>query len=90
MSQYLIVRLSLDNHNGRYLTNYDSFRYKAELQGGEEFVVFETYAAARKMAEKLNNDCIKAAKDFKDSLGKKGDGLQICSSYTFFPSRKKV
>lgn len=84
MKKYLIQRCMHRNSNARFLTTFDSFRYKAELQGGEYFVVFADYNEAQKVAQKLLEKARKHADDFKKSLGKKADGVVIHNGYYYY------
>lgn len=79
--KYLIVRESGD-HNKRYLTNFGSFRYKSELQGGEEFVA-APHGDAVYLSDKLQNEARQSAKDFKKSLGRAARHYVIYSDFLF-------
>ena len=83
MKKYLIQRRRHRNSNARFLTTFDSFRYKAELQGGEYFVVFTDYNEAQKVAQKLLENAKRRAADFKKSLGKKANGIVIRNGYYY-------
>lgn len=80
--KYMIKRWSGD-HNTRFLTNFGSFRYKSELQGGEEFVMFDAYNNAHKAVSKFQKEARQAAKDLKKSLGHKAKTFHIDSDFIF-------
>lgn len=83
MKKYLIQRHTHRSSNARFLTTFDNFRYKSELQRGEDFAVFADYNKAQKVAQELLEKARKHADGIKKSLGKKADGIVIHSGYYY-------
>jgi len=82
MSEYIVYRQQMHGNNRRYLTTFDSFRYEAELQGGEDFAVV-SYNKAAKLANKYRKQMEQAAKDFKKKHGKAAQCFMILPNCYF-------
>lgn len=81
--QYMIMRKQrFSGRNTRFLTTFGSFRYKAELQGGEEFVVVP-YNKATKFTDKFRKESYQVAKDLKKKLGSTGKSFRVVPGFFF-------
>jgi len=83
--QYLVMRKQHSaGHNTRFLTTFGSFRYKAELQGGEEFVIVP-YKKAVKFTNEFQQESYQVAKNLKRKLGSAGKSFGVRPDFFFAP-----
>lgn len=82
MTQYYIQRIS-GEHNRRFLTTFGSFRYEAELQGGEKRVILDDYKKANKLSSDFNKKAYETASVLKEKLGTAGKNFIVSPDYYY-------
>lgn len=82
MAQYYIQRIS-GEHNRRFLTTFGSFRYEAELQGGEKRVILDDYKKANKLSSEFSKKANETADALKKKLGKAGKNFIVLPDYYY-------